>query len=55
MKKFIVLSIALGVMVSNSLILKELASDANMSSNEIQQEQLAKSPVYSPTKIIWFF
>ncbi|MGA9519008.1 MAG: hypothetical protein WBV27_09500 [Trichococcus sp.] len=55
MKKFIVLSLAIGVLVTNSFILKELATDANLSSKDIQHEQVAKAPVYSPTKIIWFF
>jgi hypothetical protein len=54
MKKLIVLSIVLGVMGTNSLILKELTTDANLSSKDIQHEQVAKLPVkYSPN-IIWF-
>jgi hypothetical protein len=54
MKKFIVLSIVLGVMGSSSLLLKKSATDANLSSKDIQHEQLAKAPAkYSPN-IIWF-
>lgn len=54
MKKFIVLSIVLGVMGSNSLILKELTTDANLSNKDMQHEQMAKLPAkYTPT-IIWF-
>ncbi|CZQ96379.1 Hypothetical protein Tpal_1997 [Trichococcus palustris] len=53
MKKFIVLSIVLGVMGSSSLFLKEITTDANLSSKDIQHEQVAKAPAkYSPN-IIW--
>lgn len=54
MKKFIVLSIALGVLVTNSFILKDIATDANSSNKDVQQEQITKAPAkYSPY-IIWF-
>ena len=54
MKKIIVLSLALGVLVTNSFILKELATDANLSSKDVQHEQVAKAPAkYSPY-VIWF-
>lgn len=55
MKKFIVLSIAIGVLVTNSFILKDLATEANLSSKDIQLEQVAKSSEIYSTKIIWFF
>ncbi|WP_434351322.1 hypothetical protein [Trichococcus flocculiformis] len=55
MKKFIVLSLILGVMGSTGLISKELSTDTNLSNTEIQQDQVVKLPVYSTTKIIWFF
>ena len=44
MKKIIVLSLAIGVLVTNSFILKELATDDNLSSKDIQHEQVAKAP-----------
>lgn len=54
MKKFIILSIALGVLGINSLILKDLAADANLSQKDVQLVQVAKAPAtYSPN-IIWF-
>lgn len=54
MKKFIILSIALGVLGTNSLILKDLATDANLSQKDVQLVQVAKAPAtYSPN-IIWF-
>jgi hypothetical protein len=54
MKKIIALSLAVGVLVTNSFILKELATDAHLSSKNIQHEQVAKAPAkYSPN-IIWF-
>jgi len=54
MKKFIVLSIVLGVMGSYSLILKESTTDANLSSKDSKLVQVAKAPAkYSPN-IIWF-
>jgi len=41
-------------MGSNSLIFKDLTTDANLSNKDIQHEQVAKAPVnYSPY-IIWF-
>ncbi|WP_161525883.1 hypothetical protein [Trichococcus alkaliphilus] len=54
MKKFIVLSIAIGVLGTNGFILNKLATDTNLSKKEIQYEQVAKAPEkYSPN-IIWF-
>ena len=54
MKKLIIFSLALGVLASNSLILKEIATDANLSSKDVQHEQVAKAPAkYSPY-VIWF-
>lgn len=43
MKKIIVLSFALGVLVTNSFILKDLATDANLSSKDVQHEQVAST------------
>nr|WP_321293125.1 hypothetical protein [uncultured Trichococcus sp.] len=54
MKKFIIFSLALGVLASNSLILKEIAADANLSSKDIQHEQVAKAPAKYSTNVIWF-
>lgn len=54
MKKFIVLSLAIGVLGTNSFILNELATDANLSKKDVQLVQVAKAPAkYSPN-IIWF-
>ena len=55
MKKFIVLSIAIGVLVTNSFILKDLATEANLPNKDIQLEQVAKAPANYSTNIIWFF
>lgn len=52
MKKIIVLSLALGVLVTNGFILKELATDDNLSSKDIQHEQVAK--VKYSTNMLWF-
>jgi len=54
MKKIIVLSLAVGVLVTNSFILKELANDDNLSSKDIQVEQVAKAPAKYSTNMIWF-
>lgn len=54
MKKIIVLSLAVGVLVTNSFILKELATDDNLSSKDIQHEQVAKAPTKYSTNVIWF-
>ena len=58
MKKIIVLSFALGVLVTNSFILKDLATDANLSSKDVQHEQVAKAPAKAPAKystyMLWF-
>lgn len=54
MKKIIVLSLAIGVLVTNSFILKDLATDSNLSSKEIQHEQLAKAPAKYSTNMLWF-
>jgi hypothetical protein len=54
MKKFIVLSIVLGVMGSSSLILKDLNTVDNLSSKDIQVEQVAKAPEKYSTNMIWF-
>lgn len=54
MKKFIVLSLAIGVLVTNSFILKELATDDNLSSKDVQLEQVAKAPTKYSTQMIWF-
>ena len=54
MKRFIVLSIILGVMGSNSMLLREMTTDTNLSSKNIQHEQIAKLPLKYSTSIIWF-
>lgn len=54
MKKLIVLSLVLGVMGSSSLILKDLTTDDNLSSKEIQHEQVAKGPSKYSANMIWF-
>jgi hypothetical protein len=54
MKKIIILSLAIGVLVTNSFILKDLATDSNLSSKEIQHEQLAKAPAKYSTNMLWF-
>lgn len=55
MKKIIVLSLAVGVLVTNSFILKELATEDNyLSSKEIQHEQVAKAPAKYSTNMLWF-
>lgn len=54
MKKFIVLSIVLGVMGSSSLILKDLTTDDNLSSKDTQHEQVAKAPAKYSTNMLWF-
>ena len=54
MKKFIVLSIALGVLVTNSFILKDLTTADNLSSKDIQHEQVAKAPAKYSTNMLWF-
>ncbi|CZQ91070.1 hypothetical protein [Trichococcus collinsii] len=54
MKKIIALSLAIGVLVTNTFILKELSSDDNLSSKDIQHEQVAKAPEKYSTNMIWF-
>ena len=54
MKKLIIFSLALGVLASNSLILKEIATDANLSSKDVQHEQVAKAPAKYSTYMLWF-
>mgnify|MGYP003531992131 FL=1 len=58
MKKLIIFSLALGLLASNSLILKEIATDANLSSKDVQHEQVAKAPAKAPAKystyMLWF-
>ena len=54
MKKFIVLSIVLGVLGNSSLILKDLTTDDNLSSKDIQHEQVAKAPAKYSTNMLWF-
>ncbi|PTQ84169.1 hypothetical protein C8U37_11086 [Trichococcus patagoniensis] len=54
MKKFIVLSIVLGIIGSTGFIVKETTTDANLSSKDVQHEQVAKAPVKYTPYIIWF-
>ena len=54
MKKFFVLSLVLGVIGSGSLFLKDSATDADLSSNDTQHEQVAKAPAKYTPYIIWF-
>jgi len=54
MKKIIVLSLAIGVLVTNSFILKDLATDDNLSNKDIQVEQVAKAPAKYSTNMLWF-
>ncbi len=52
MKKFIVLSLVLGVLGSSSFILKDLTTADNLSSKDIQHEQVAKAPAKYSTNIL---
>ena len=58
MKKLIIFFLVLGLLASNSLILKEIATDANLSSKDVQHEQVAKAPAKAPAKystyMLWF-
>ena len=54
MKKIIVLSLAIAVLVTNTFILKELSSDDNLSSKDIQHEQVTKAPAKYSTNMLWF-
>ena len=54
MKKIIVSSFALGVLVTNSFILKDLTTAANLSSKDVQHEQVAKAPAKYSTYMLWF-
>ena len=54
MKKIIVLSFAIAVLVTNGLILNDLATDANLSNNVIKDEQVAKAPAKYSSYVIWF-
>ncbi|WP_157077224.1 hypothetical protein [Trichococcus ilyis] len=51
MKKFIVLSLVLGIIGSTGSIVKEATADAN---KDVQHEQVAKAPTKYSTNMIWF-
>lgn len=51
MKKFIVLSLVLGIIGSTGFIVKESTADAN---KDVQHEQVAKAPTKYSTNMIWF-
>ena len=53
MKKFIVFFAVLGIMGSNSMLLREITTD-NMYSKNSHQEQLEKLPLKYSSNIIWF-
>ena len=54
MKKFVILSLVLGVIGSGSLFLKDSATDADLSSKDTQHEQVAKAPAKYSTYMLWF-